>query len=112
MWDNILYINKNIMYSNNKDVWYMKTLFNHFELLEDPRDTRGKKHELINILIMTIYGTLCGYTDFVNMVDFLCLHEEYFINLLKLENGVPSHDTFSRVFALINSNEFMNLFIQ
>ena len=32
----------------------MKTLFNHFELLEDPRDIRGKKHELVNILIMTI----------------------------------------------------------
>ena len=61
---------------------------------------------------MTIYGTLCGYTDFVNMVDFLTLHEEYFINLLDLENGVPSHDTFSRVFSLINPNEFMNIFIE
>ncbi len=90
----------------------MKTLFSHFEILEDPRDIRGKKHELINILILTIYGTLCGYTDFVNMVDFLTLHEEYFINLLDLENGIPSHDTFSRVFSLINPNEFMNIFIE
>ncbi len=91
---------------------YMKTLFNHFEILEDPRDIRGKKHELINILVMTIYGTLCGYTDFVNMVDFLTLHENYFINLLDLENGVPSHDTFSRVFSLINPKEFMDVFIE
>ncbi len=90
----------------------MKTLFNHFEILEDPRDIRGKKHELINILIMTIYGTLCEYTDFVNMVDFLTLHDEYFINLLALENGVPSHDTFSRVFSLINPKDFINIFIE
>ncbi len=39
----------------------MKSLFNHFEVLEDPRDVRGKRHELINILILTIYGILCGY---------------------------------------------------
>lgn len=56
----------------------MKSLFEHFEILEDPRDIRGKKYELINILILTIYGILCGYTDFTNMTDFLKLNEEYF----------------------------------
>lgn len=90
----------------------MNTLYNHFEVLEDTRDIRGKKHELLNIVIMTIYGVLCGYTDFVNMTDFLELHEEYFIDLLNLENGIPSHDTFSRVFSLINPNKFMNIFIE
>ena len=89
----------------------MKTLLNHFEVLEDPRDIRGKKHELKNILLLTIYGTLCGYTDFVNMVDFLMLHEDYFSDLLDLKYGIPSHDTFSRVFSIINPNEFLNLFI-
>lgn len=49
----------------------MNTLYKHFEILEDPRDIRGKKHELINILIMNIYGISCVYTDFENMADFL-----------------------------------------
>ena len=89
----------------------MKSLFNHFEVLEDPRDIRGKRHELKNILVLTIYGTLCGYTDFINMVDFLTLHEDYFSGLLDLKYGIPSHDTFSRVFSIINPNEFMNAFI-
>lgn len=89
----------------------MKSLFHHFDLIEDPRDIRGKKHKLVNILIMSIYGVLCGFTDFVNMTDFLELNEEYFQNLLDLENGIPSHDTFSRVFSLINPNTFMNMFI-
>lgn len=88
-----------------------KTLFNHFEVLEDFRDIRGKKHELVNIIIMTIYGVLCGYTDFVNMTDFLELNEDYFTNLLNLENGIPSHDTFSRVFASLNPKELMDIFI-
>lgn len=89
----------------------MMNLFEHFEILEDPRDIRGKKHELINILIMTIYGVLCGYTDFTNMADFLSLNEEYFTNLLNLEYGIPSHDCFSRVFSIIDSKEFMRLFV-
>ena len=88
-----------------------KTLFNHFEILEDFRDIRGKKHELVHIIIMTIYGVLCGYTDFVNMTDFLELNEEYFIRLLNLKNGIPSHDTFSRVFASLNPNELLDIFI-
>jgi predicted transposase YbfD/YdcC len=89
----------------------MKNLFEHFEILEDPRDIRGKKHELIDILILTIYGILCGYTDFTNMADFLLLNEEYFTDLLDLKNGIPSHDCFSRVFSIIDSKEFMKLFI-
>lgn len=90
----------------------MKTLFNYIEILEDPRDIRGKKHKLSDILVMTIYGILCGYTDFVNMTDFLKLHEQYFIDLLKLENGIPSHDTFSRVFSSIDSKKFTSIFVE
>ena len=90
----------------------MKSLFNHFEILEDPRDIRGKKHELINIIIMTIYGILCGYTDFTNLADFLKVHEDYFNELLQLENGTPSHDTLSNVFKVIDSKKFMELFIE
>lgn len=91
---------------------HMKTLYNYINILEDTRDIRGKKHKLTDIIIMTIYGVLCGYTDFVNMADFLKLHEQYFIDLLNLENGVPSHDTFSRVFSLIDSKKFIDIFIE
>ena len=90
----------------------MKSLFNHFEILEDPRDIRGKKHELINILIMTIYGILNGYTDFDNMADFLLVHRDYFIKLLDLKNGTPSHDTLSRIFSIIDSQKFLEIFIE
>ena len=76
-------------------------MFNHFEVLDDPRDIRGKIYKLINILIMTIYGILCDYNDFNNLADFLKVYENYFINFLNLENRAPSHDTLSNVFTCI-----------
>lgn len=87
-------------------------LFDRFEVLEDPRDIRGKKYKLIDILIMTIYGLLCGLTDYVNIADFLKLKEDYFIKLLNLENGTPSHDCLSDIFARIDSKKFMEIFIE
>lgn len=88
------------------------SLFKRFEMLEDPRDIRGKKYKLIDILIMTIYGLLCGLTDYTNIADFMKLKEDYFTKLLKLENGTPSHDCLSDIFARIDPKKFMELFIE
>ena len=88
------------------------TFFSKFEVLEDPRDIRGKKYKLIDILIMTIYGILCGLTDLTNIADFMKLKEDYFIELLNLKNGTPSHDCLSDIFARIDSKKFMEIFIE
>ena len=87
-------------------------LFERFEVLEDPRDERGKKYKLIDILIMTIYGLLCGLKDFTNIADFMKLKEDYFTKLLSLENGTPSHDCLSDLYASIDPKQFMKLFIE
>lgn len=87
-------------------------LFERFEVLEDPRDIRGKKYKLIDILIMTIYGLLFGLKDFVNIADYMKLNEEYFTELLGLENGTPSHDCLSDIYARIDSKKFMEIFIK
>ena len=87
-------------------------LFERFEVLEDPRDIRGKKYKLIDILIMTIYAILCGQEDYVNIAYFMKLKEEYFTNLLGLENGTPSHDCLSDLYAKIDSQKFMQIFIE
>lgn len=89
-----------------------ENIIGKFEVLEDPRDIRGKRYNLIEILIMTIYGILCGLKDFTNIADFLKLKEEYFTQLLKLENGIPSYDCLSDVFATIDSKKFMKIFIE
>ena len=87
-------------------------LFERFEVLEDPRDERGKKYKLIDILIMTIYGLLCGLKDFTNIADFMKLKEDYFTKLLNLENGTPSHDCLSDLYASIDPKQFMKIFVE
>ena len=90
----------------------MKSLFEEFEVLEDPRDVRGKKYKLMDILVMTIYGLLYGLKDYTNIADFMKLKEEYFTKLLGLENGTPSHDCLSDLFASIDTKKFVEIFIE
>jgi len=90
----------------------LNTLAAIFSTIEDPRDNRGKLHKLLDIFILTIYGLLWGHTDFTNMAIDLKYKEEYFKELLGLENGIPSHDTFSAAFSIINPAEFLECFIQ
>lgn len=82
----------------------------YFSVLEDPRDTRGLRHELGNIIIMSIYAVLCSCTEAESMSYFMKLQEDYFTKLLDLKYGVPSADTLLRVFALIKPEEFMEVF--
>jgi predicted transposase YbfD/YdcC len=90
----------------------LNTLAATFNAIEDPRDNRGKRHKLLDIFILTIFGLLWGHTDFTNMQLELKYHEEYFKELLGLKNGIPSHDTFSAAFSIINPAEFLECFIQ
>jgi predicted transposase YbfD/YdcC len=60
---------------------------------------------------MTIYGSLWGHTDFTNMAMELKYHEKFFTEILGLENGVPSHDTLSAVFGVIDTAAFTEGFI-
>ena len=82
----------------------------YFSKLPDSRDNRGLKHELVNIVVMSIYAVLCGYTDAENMAFFMKLQEEDFTKLLDLKHGVPSADTLLRVFAIIEPESFMQMF--
>ena len=87
------------------------SLFVIFEKLEDPRDNRGKKYRLIDVIMLALYGTLMGFEDFTNMAYYLKKRETELVEELGLENGVPSHDTFSAVFRVIDVKKFMKLFI-
>ncbi len=84
----------------------------YFSDLKDNRDNRGLKHDLGDIIVMSIYAVLCGYTDAENMAFFMKLQEPYFEIMLDLKHGTPSANTLLRVFAIIEPEKFMELFYQ
>lgn len=87
------------------------TFLQHFSAIKDPRkDNHNKRHHLNDILVITILGAICGADNWVELCEFAEAKEDWLATFLMLPNGIPSHDTFSRVFSLINPKEFESCF--
>jgi hypothetical protein len=71
----------------------------HFGDLEDPRIDRTKLHKLVDILVIAICAVIAGADNWEDVEEFGKAKLEWFKTFLELANGVPSHDTFNRVFA-------------
>lgn len=83
----------------------------YFDELDDPRLDRQKRHSLTDILFISLCAVVCGAKSFVDMADFGRAKYEWFRERLELENGIPSHDTFRRVYSLIDPVRFSECFI-
>lgn len=86
------------------------TLIDHFEKIEDPRLNRTRKHNVIDIIAITVMATVSGMKNWIDIVDWGKANEEWLRKLLELPNGIPSHDTFGRVFSLIKPEPFQSAF--
>src|SRR6266480_5334931 len=90
----------------------LRDLATIFAQVEDPPMERTKLHRLLDILILTICGVICGAEGWVEIEEFGKAKEAWFTELLDLPNGIPSHDTFGRVFACIDPKQFEASFFQ
>ncbi len=86
-------------------------LMDHFGELEDPRIDRQKQHKLTDVLVIAICAILCGANDWVAVETFGKAKQEWFQEFLELPNGIPSHDTFGRVFALLSPDQLQESFL-
>ncbi len=84
----------------------------HFGTLPEPRLERQKRHHLIDIVSIAICGAICGAEAWTHIEEFGKAREDWFRTFLELPNGIPSHDTFGRLFSLLNPQAFQDHFLQ
>jgi len=89
---------------------HVENLSYHLSIIPDPRLDRRKEHSLHDVLMIGILAMLCGAESFVDFEDFGKAKEGWLRGFLALPNGIPSHDTFGRVFAAIDNNLFAESF--
>ena len=82
----------------------------HFQELDDPRIERNKRHTLLDIVAIAICGVLSGADTWVDIAEYGMTKEGWLRTFLALPNGIPSHDTFGRVFARLDPDQFQRCF--
>ncbi len=87
------------------------TLAAHFGNLTDPRVERTKLHPLFDILVIAICAIIAGADTWEDVADFGQAKHAWFKTFLELPNGIPSHDTFNRVFARLDPQAFQAGFL-
>lgn len=87
------------------------TITTHFGHIDDPRYHHSPPHLLLDIIIIALCAIICGANDWEAVAAFGRAKEEWLRTFLRLPNGIPSADTFERVFAQIDPHQFQAGFI-
>lgn len=86
------------------------SLISCFSQLPDPRLERRQAHRLLDILVIAVCGAICGADNWVAIAAFGQAKYDWLKTFLELPNGIPSHDTFGRVFARLSPWHFQDCF--
>jgi len=86
-------------------------LIKHFADLPDPRDPRGIRHELVDIVCISILAVICGANTYSQIHQYALAQEMWLRTFLRLPSGVPSQDTFERLFAILHPSTWQTRFL-
>jgi predicted transposase YbfD/YdcC len=84
----------------------------YFGKVRDPRIGNATRHKLIDIIVIAVCAVICGANSWAEVELFGKSKSGWLKTFLELPHGIPSHDTFGRVFALIDPEEFRNSFLE
>ena len=88
----------------------LSSFLSHVQVVEDPRKARGKRHPLINVLSIAVFGTMCGCDDAEALEDWGNKEKQWLGEFLDLAHGIPSQDVFLRVLSLVSPESFRKAF--
>ena len=88
----------------------MEELLEWMEYIEDVRQTSKVRHKLKDILVIVLFATLANADDWIEMQMFALAYEDYLKQYIELKNGVPSHDTISRVMGMLSPEVLQQLY--
>ena len=88
-----------------------KSLADHLAAVPDPRKIRGQRHVLLDIILIAVLGTLSSVDDWEGIEEFAKDQEAWLRTFLELPHGIPSHDTFNRVFRMLDPRAFAEAFL-
>jgi predicted transposase YbfD/YdcC len=91
---------------NPMAVIFVEKISNHFEKVTDPRINRGTNYPLIEMVFVALCGAICDCNAWTDVADFGEAKLDWFRKFLPFEKGIPSHDTFTEVFARLDTIEF------
>jgi hypothetical protein len=90
----------------------LSVFMNVFADLPEPRTHVNKiHHNLLDIVVITVCAVICGIDEWDLIEDYARAKQPWFSQFLELPNGIPSHDTFSRVFSMIDPDAFGACFV-